>query len=503
MANFKMQEKINLIAQKVENTPVLRLFFSHTLLSFIYGTFLFLYEIKFLRELVPVVHPFLIFWSGVLILYDIFVRQIWKKVPFWQPLLLFLISAAVTAVINFEAGIVSNFKAFILTALPLFIFYPACILTEKSRVKKTLILSTIGASVVAFAASLSAIVMYLIRFSETITILGIEETVGFVYYYPNDPDSAVILYGAYIDTNHASLYAIVFAFLSVVLFMFCKKGLFSKNWMNKLGKIYAVANIFVQLCYFPLANSRGGWLSLGIALFISSALYFNFAKLKISKKAIRGCVSVLLAVVCVAVTAGGLLLLRTGAAKATILTENIIEFVESLAASSGSGDKKEEIKHEFPSADKFDKKDDGSGAGRLDIWRETVDLYVKRPILGVGPGNTEYFGMKYNIPGERIKYGADIHNSYLDLITDYGAVGFILLALFWLKVLICVIREFIKKGAQKSISYYICAFMLLFTCGGAAFLSCAFINTTAVYFVMLILTGYLVSNSDIKGRIKQ
>ena len=211
----------------------------------------------------------------------------------------------------------------------------------------------------------------------------------------------------------------------------------------------------------------------------------------------------MLAVVCVAVTAGGLLLLRTGAAKATILTGNIIEFVESLAASSGSGDKKEEIKHEFPSADKFDKKDDGSGAGRLDIWRETVDLYVKRPILGVGPGNTEYFGMKYNIPGERIKYGADIHNSYLDLITDYGAVGFILLALFWLKVLICVIREFIKKGAQKSISYYICAFILLFTCGGAAFLSCAFINTTAVYFVMLILTGYLVSNSDIKGRIKQ
>ncbi len=499
MINSQSNETINKIKQKAEELPVLRFIFSHTVLGFFYGTFLFLYEIKFLREIVPVVHPFLIFWAGIIILYDLVVRRIWEKVPFWRPLALFLISAAITAVLTAETGLISNIKAFVLTALPLFAFYPICLCEKKDIRDKALVLSTIGASVVVFVSSFAAIIMYLMRFSQTITFMGIEETLGFIYYYPNDPESAVILYGAYVDTNHASVYSIVFALLSVALFVLCKKGLFTKRWQNNLGKIYAATNIFVQLCYFPLANSRGGWLSICVALFIVAAIYFYFTKLKISKKAIKAAVSLLLAILCVGVAVLGLLALRTGVSKSTILVENIVEFVKEQTSNSSGGKKPlPETEITLPSADKFNKADDGTGAGRIVIWKETLDLYTERPIFGVGPGNSEYYGMKYDIPGERIKYGADIHNSYLDLLADYGIIGFVLLAAFWIFCAAAILKDFDKNGHNRDISYYACAFTVLFICGGTAFLSCAFINTTAMYFVMLTVTGYLLSKIALK-----
>lgn len=496
MNNSIGTERLYKIDRFVNENPILRLFFSRTLLAFFYGTFLFLYEIKFLREIVPVIHPFLIFWAGIIIVYDLLIRRIWQKVPFWKPLVLFLISAAITAVITAEAGLVTNVKAWIFTALPLFVFYPTCLTCEKDKVKKTLMVSTIGSSIVVFLASLSAIIMYLIRFSKTVVFMGIEHTLGFVHYIPNDPESGVILYGAYMDTNHASIYALVFVCLSVLLFMFCKNELFSRKWLNRLGKIYAITNICVQLCYFPLANSRGGWLSLGIALFISSALYFRFAKLKISGKFKKSCVAILLAIACVVVSVGGLLFVRFTVSKSAVVIDNIIEMVSMDDTQSGQEDK------EWPSADNFNKTDDGTGAGRLDIWKETVDLYTKRPVLGVGPGNTEYYGMKYDIAGKKIKFGADVHNSYLDLLAAYGMIGFALFAWFWILCVVAVVKDMVKNGTNRKLSHYVAAFTLLFICGGAAFLSCVFINTTAMYFIMLTVTGYLISNLDVKGRAK-
>ncbi len=499
MNNSIGTERLHKIDRFVSANPILRLVFSHTLFAFFYGIFLFLYEIKFLREIIPVVHPFLIFWAGIIIVYDLFIRHIWQKVPFWKPLALFLVSAAITAALTAEAGLMSNVKAWIFTALPLFVFYPICLVCEKNKAKKTLIVSTIGSSIVVFLASLSAIIMYLIRFSKTVVFMGIEHTLGFVHYIPNDPKSGVILYGAYIDTNHASIYAMVFTCLSVLLYVFCKNGIFEKKWLNKLGKIYAITNICVQLCYFPLANSRGGWLSLGIALFISSALYFRFAKLKISSKFKKSCLSILLAIVCAVTSVSGLLLLRFGVSKSAVVIDNIIEMVSMDDTQSDQEDQKDK---EWPSVDKFNKTDDGSGAGRLDIWKETLDLYIRRPVFGVGPGNTEYYGMKYDIAGTKIKHGADVHNSFLDLLTEYGMIGFALLAWFWIRCVAAVMKDMVKNGANRKLSHFVSAFTVLFICGGSAFLSCVFINTTAMYFIMLTLTGYLISNLDIKGIAK-
>ena len=479
---------------------ITRFFTSFIALAFFYGTFLFFYEIKFLRELIPVVHPVLIAWAGGLALYNLIIRKLYTKLPYWKIFFLFLISAGITAVITLETGIVSNIKTWILVALPLFAFYPVCLQTENT--KKALMLSTLGASIVIFIASLTAIVMYLARFSDTVTFLGLEETLGFIYYIPDDPSSGVILYGAYVDTNHASVYSLTFATISVILFIFCKKGIFSKNWQNKLGKIFAIANLSVQLIYFPLANSRGGWLSLIIALFVVSFLLFS-SKLTLKKQALKSLMALALSIVCVATMVLGLFALRAGASQAPIVAEKAIVYIHKLI-DFGDDDKPQtptvdKDKEQMPSADKFEKTDDGTGAGRLTIWKESLELYVNHPIFGVGPNNTEYFGMKHNISGDKIKYGTAIHNSYLDLLVEYGIVGFGILISFWAICLVKVVKDLLKNGAKKDVSYYACAFALLFISGGSALLSCVFVNTTAMYFMMLVLVGYLLSQTNIKG----
>ena len=69
--------------EKIENWMsghvITKMLISHMCLAFFYGFFLLLYEIKFFRQLIHVVHPVLIGWAGALVIYDIGVRKFWKK----------------------------------------------------------------------------------------------------------------------------------------------------------------------------------------------------------------------------------------------------------------------------------------------------------------------------------------------------------------------------------------------------------------------------------------
>ena len=164
--NFKKSisvasERSDRIVQWVDQHCVTRWLADHGNLAFFYGIFLFLYEVSILREVVPAIHPPLIAWAGLLAVYDIFVRKLWKDTPFWNALLLFMISAAVTAVINMETGVVSNVKAWIMTIIPLVAFYPVCVTGNLLEKKRTLVKAMMGGAIVVFLCSLVAIGMYL------------------------------------------------------------------------------------------------------------------------------------------------------------------------------------------------------------------------------------------------------------------------------------------------------------------------------------------------------
>ena len=470
--------------EKVQKNRVTRLLTSHTALAFCYGIFLLLYEVKFLRETVPVVHPFLIAWAGALAVYDVVVRKLWQKLPLWQLLAGFALSVGVTALVNREAGLAANLKVWILTCLPLTAFLPLCLLEQKQRREKALLVALSGGAVVVLLASLVALVMYMLRMGVQLELFGITHMVGFRYYIADDPASGVLLYGFYTDTNHAAAYAVVFAFYSLWLLDACRRGLFGRT-----VKVLAIVNLVVQACYFPLANSRGGWLCLGVAVAICAFLYAFCTRLQVVGRLKRTALSIGCAVLTVVVLFAGLILLRSGLS----LVSRAVNYTPPATSQGQQTEEQEQVSWGEQGADTFEKTDDGFGAGRLLIWKECLELFTKNPVLGIGTGNSAYYAQRYDL-GYRLREGDAMHNSFLDLLVDCGAVGFALLMGFFVVVAVWVLRKMGTEGMEKTA--YLAAFCVVFLLGISAFLSCAFINTTAVYYLMLLFTGYLLAQQQ-------
>lgn len=477
---FLSDERRRAIDERVTGSAVGKFLTSRTALAFFYGIFLFLYELKFLRQLVPEVHPVLIGWSAALICYDFLIRKAWKTIPYYPFFVLFGISAAVTALVRQDTGLAGNLKSLVMSVLPLMAFYPVCFCQER---RKAMILSLLGAAAVVFIASAVGVALYLIRFSRVVTFLGMEELIGFRLYDDRFANSGIIHYGIYSDTNHAAAYAIIFAAYSAALYIACRKGIFRKRWQNRLCMVFGIANLAAQVCYFPLANSRGGWLALYIAGAVAVFCYLLCGTRHRERRAARAVASALVSVAAVALVCLMVLFLRSGLSRASMLAERVNAPPTEPTASAV----------ETAAPDSFDKISTSTAGGRLEIWQEALKLYGHYPIFGIGPGNEQRYAQKFFDSGMLI-YGKAIHNSYLDLLVGYGAVGFgFLMTFFGLCAVTALKRLF--SGGRDAVECLILGGVITGVCA-AFLLSCAFVSTTAMYFLLLILTGYLVSGRE-------
>lgn len=484
-------QQLQLLEGWVENHKIFRFFMSHTALAFFYGIFLFSYDIICIEERVTALHPILIMWSATLFLYDVFIRRLWERIPFWKPVALFCVSAVITALLTVNAsGIVASVKGLILTSLPLVAFYPVCLSDSPQKQNKAMITALLGAAVVLFIASSISLVLYMLRVSIPIEYKGAIEHMGICLYDELNPETGIILYGVYRETNHAAVFAVIFAFYSIALFSACQKGIYPKKWQNVLGGVFATVNFIVQICYFPLANSRGGWLSIVAALFITGFFYFFFYKLFQSKMFLRILLSLVGTTVCMALVCGGIIGLRNSLSHMSIT----IHQISTVTAPVETPSVQEILPKDSATVDSFDKESSGGFGTRPAIWRETLALYTMRPIFGENPGNSVYYAENFFEEGESIHMvnGAAVHNSYLDLLLDYGAIGFILLMGFFV-LCGCSVLKKLGNGTSFNVSFY-CAIGGVVMVASASFLiSCIFINTTAMYYALLCMISYLMA----------
>lgn len=77
---------------------------------------------------------------------------------------------------------------------------------------------------------------------------------------------------------------------------------------------------------------------------------------------------------------------------------------------------------------------DKSIGTRMDIWADTIEMIKQKPIFGYGPHAFvwRYPPFKHEKLTRKVTY---THNDYLNTLVDYGAVGFIIVALFFLILL--------------------------------------------------------------------
>ncbi len=447
-----------------------------------------------MRNVVPAVHPALIIWAIFVSVYNLFVRRQIRNYPRKTIFFAFITLTAISAIINMKAGFLGNVKAWILTVLPLFTFVSVCYNKPKEKCEETYLRVLSGGAVVIFIASFISLILYIMRYDGYYELFGIKEHMGLSVYDSTNPQSGLLLFGVYCDTNHAAMYAIAFAGYSLILFNYCKRNKPQNKNLNFLGKVFSVVNFVVQMCYFPLANSRGGWLCLFVAVTVT--LFFFLWRNKIEKsfsEVAKIILSFALALSLAVVSLSALLAVRQGLVGiSTVVAKNeaTSEANKDSIADGASDSEDKNTGRDLDKINNFNKPNEVPGAGRLELWEEALKLYTKHPILGTGGENNVYYSKYYGI-GCLLVQGKAVHNSYLDLLVNYGAVGFLLLISFFIGCLRLVLKNLFNKEKNISFSYYIVFLMTVMMAGVMALLSCAFINTTAMYFLLLVFCGFL------------
>lgn len=113
--------------------------------------------------------------------------------------------------------------------------------------------------------------------------------------------------------------------------------------------------------------------------------------------------------------------------------------------------------------------EDGIGSESRDFrpqtWMDTITMIKNKPLLGFGPGTYRHTFPEYRerFKGYKIVTGHP-HNEYLELITDYGLIGFFIFSIAWCNSIIFVLR---KSLLQKSSKNYLIGFASIATIFGS------------------------------------
>lgn len=111
-------------------------------------------------------------------------------------------------------------------------------------------------------------------------------------------------------------------------------------------------------------------------------------------------------------------------------------------------------------ADKLDRYsienlNDGSNVLRFQLWSVAWDIFMSNPIFGRGANSMLNLGMAY---GARINIM--VHNTYLEILADYGILGFIM----WVAPFILILRKSVKQKhllvTSILVATFFCAFFI-------------------------------------------
>lgn len=131
-----------------------------------------------------------------------------------------------------------------------------------------------------------------------------------------------------------------------------------------------------------------------------------------------------------------------------------------------------------------------SEGGRIELWKEALDLSLAHPITGVGVGSFAFANDRARrLDGESYLRWQAVHNSYLQVAAEVGLIGFAVFVLIHLRSL-CTFLRFSRAPPQSSEAPEIAAlsgFMLLGFTGlmvSGFFLSQGYSIFSTLYFAL-------------------
>ncbi|TLS51998.1 O-antigen ligase family protein [Paenibacillus antri] len=126
---------------------------------------------------------------------------------------------------------------------------------------------------------------------------------------------------------------------------------------------------------------------------------------------------------------------------------------------------------------RFNSIQDDGGSGRLYLWENALKTFWDNPLFGIGiNGTIEYSTEHYSHEGY-------VHNTFLEVLSESGIIGFLLYLTFWVSILHCCVRLLrINSNSKFLIVTFIAMFIQLN--------SLSILYNESFYIALLVLFKY-------------
>lgn len=412
------------IMRLFDNNRVLKLLTNRELFIKIYILSCLLWFFPALGLFIDPICKICFIWGILLIGYDILGKRFVLQAAYWYWFNAMLVSYCVTILVNVQTNFYMGIKHLFYSAIALMIIFTQNGYVKNHDEKKLIKWVNSSIIIITFLASTISLIMYCLHLSIRFEQNGVIFRQGFIENR---------LFGVYGSPNIGALFSVI------CIALICINAYIERGSLLKWRKFY-ILNGIIQLLYFSLTLSNGGFLT---AVVFTTLLIcvFVFMELRKNKGIVK---SILFSILLATVAAICLNYTMLGIRKVMSLVPSTFEYVKNSIFEENEGD--EQIKIVF---DRIESGDDVSN-GRTTIWSASLKIWIQSPLFGIADArvdedNPESFAYSLDelndAEMERMTaVEGNLHNSYIQILTNSGIAGFICFLVF----IILVIKKYIK-----------------------------------------------------------
>ncbi len=415
---------------------------------------------------------FVTFLGAIVLVYRIIFFKRFIKTPNLLFLGLFMVSFIVSALVNYQYGIMENVQGFIWMALQFCILYACDNTKEPGFYKREFhILSIILLVYLTIGMCIS--LYYLITAQGGYMDRQEEVLYGFLWGR---------LWGMFTEPNNAAMTMCVGIMLSFYFFKVC-----SKVWI----KIGCWVLIGLYASYIMLSDSRTGLMCLVIESFVMAYLLAINPNKRNWKKFSTQAIAIGIAVLVGAGSFFGISFAKKGynAVQTAFLTSQN-QTIGNDSDKSGSASRP---RPDLTIGREQDLVNDFSNR-RFDLWKSGIELFQTSPVFGVGfrnivPAAKDKAPDTYAVNNDQTDYES-FHNMFVDILASQGIVGAVIIAPFIILTLVWLVCVIIKK-LNKDYVYVVTLFSTIISIGASGFVSpdIFYVNTQNAFLFWTFL-GY-------------
>ena len=406
--------------------------------ALIYTMMCILWAIPLVGQYLDIVNKICFIWGAMIIFVELVIKRKIFKIILWGFPTVMIIEYTMSVLVNHNYNFYMGIKNIVYLSIALLLLYGRDRNSSFESLTKLLRRVTTFVIVCSFIVSFISIILYCFRIAFSFNWGDTSIRQGFLENR---------LFGVYYGPNAGFVFSIV----SIA-------SMFIHSAIRNEGKIclnsFYIANLIVQIIYFSLTLSNGGFLTL-LAFEIMIVLTYVMPKI-VSKNRIKAILLFLIiSVSCVGITYG----LMSG-------VRYVMAYVPSLISSIGK-----ESTHDDPDSEEDDKIEfqriesgEDASNGRVVIWSGGLKALAQHPVLGyadfwIDEGSDTRFDMSVLSDEEEArlyKHEGNLHNVYMQVLVFSGIAGFVLFISFAVVVVIKIGRALIK-GKKEGTLYNLIA----------------------------------------------